>query len=302
MGKSYRRDKRDYDDDDFDKKSKNIKYSFDQESDWSKKMLMAKKNNTVDFWPQMVEVFNNDIQTLPLEFFKVWASVMIVPLISTPKHMEYIQLCTHEIRNDEVYHEALKEPMIGINEHLFKHMYSVFDNYPTSMNRIHHMSHLIISDFKRQDLCKMDRIIEIGAGSGDMADIIFKLGFTGEYVIYDLEPLTKIHKYYHNELGHRNIKYITNPDELESGDLCIATWSLTEMPLDLRSNIINKLCDTKNWLLCYSDKIFNYSNKDWIDTVFLDSLNISLDFSHMWRIPVPWMPWDGGTEYLVIKS
>lgn len=270
--------------------------NFDQNSELSQRMIEAKRVNDKSFWPTMMEVIDSDYNTLPLEFFKVWASFMIVPMMSMSKHMEYIQCTTEMVRKDVSYFRALKEPMVGINQELFSKMYSVFDNYPTSMNRIHHMSHLIMCGFTKEKISKMNSILEIGAGSGDMADIVHKLGFRGKYYVYDFPQLMKVQQWYHRQLGI-NATYIDDPNDLQNVDMCIATWSLTEMPIELRDSIVNKINETKNYLICYSNRIFDYDNDDYIKNNFLEKIGRHAQF-----IDVPWMPWDGGTKYLVIKN
>ena len=269
---------------------------FDQNSEMSKKMITAKQINDKNFWPTMMEIIDHDFKTLPLELFKAWASVLIVPMMSMSRHMEYIQIVTQKIREDKTYYDALVEPMVGFNKQIFDRMFRIFDNHNISMNRIHHIAHLILSGFDKEKLSGMKKIIEIGAGSGDMADIIYKLGFTGEYYIYDFPELMKVHEWYHTQLGHK-VNYINDYNDLPKADLCIATWSLTEMPIELRDNILSNIKDTSNWIVCYSNKIFDYDNNDYIKNNFLSKVKGTEEY-----IDVPWMPWDGGTQYIIVRS
>lgn len=269
---------------------------YDQNSKMSKIMLEAKHvTNDRSFWRIMRQILDNDIKTLPLEFFKVWVSLLLIPVISKDKNDSCISKVYEKIKNNELFYKALEEPMIGFNEEIYNKLFKFSDDINASMTRVHHMMHLIMSELDVEKLKSYDRIVELGAGSGDMADIIYKLGFSGEYLVYDFPELLKIQKWYHENLGYNNIKYIDSPSDLENSDLCIATFSLTEMPLDLRENILKNISKTKNWLICYSKNIFNYDNYGYIHNTLAQTIDKQIK-----TIDVPWMNWDGGTEYALI--
>lgn len=270
---------------------------FNPQSDMSKKMVNAKRVNDSTFWNKMREVFAHDIETLPLERFKAWASVMTVPLMSNSKHSQYIRIALNALTKDEVYANALLEPKIGMNDEDFSSFYNMFSDFPTTMNRIQCYSHLAICGYDKDFLKDAKKIVEIGAGVGDMADIIHKLGFEGEYVIYDLPELCKIQEWYHTQLGMDILHTNEVDDLLEDADLVIATWSLTEMPFELRESVVSKLLTTKNWLLAYSKEIFGFDNEEWIQNFIERFPN-----SHINITEIPFMGWDGGTNYLTIKA
>jgi hypothetical protein len=210
------------------------------------------------------------------------------------KHSEYIRIALNYIVNDQVFADALVEPMIGCTEQDFQYL-AMFSDYPTTMNRIQAVSHLIINGIMPEDLAKMDTIVELGAGIGDMADIVYKLGFKGKYIIYDFPEVGRIQKWYHDQLGHTNVVHTSNLDDLVDADLLIATWSFTEMPLDLRVEVLKHVSGTKQWLIAYSNLIFGIDNNKYITEEFVPQFENTHNVKY---IDVPWMPWDGGTKYL----
>ena len=271
--------------------------NFDFNSEMSQKMARAKTVNDGNYWTTMREVFTNDFNTLPKNRFKVWASVMSVPFMVRNNIFDYVAVVMEMAKNDARYKNALEDPMIGYGSREDFSIFSLFSDFNTTMNRIQHMAHLINCGYTPERLASLDKIIELGAGIGEMTDIVYKLGFKGEYVIYDFPEISNIQRYYHKLLGYKNVSYTSNTDDLTPADLCIATWSFTEMPLDLREQLMYNIKDTKEWLIAYSEKIFGIDNEEYIKNNFLTNYNNhEINF-----IDIPSMPWDGGTKYVTVK-
>ena len=261
------------------------------------KMMSAKQANDINYWPTMREVFATDFANLPKERFKVWASVMTVPLMSRNRFFEYLNIVTSWASSDATVRNALVDVGIGMSEDDFK-IYKVFDDFPTTMNRVQHMAHLAINGWGPNELAKLDTIVELGGGIGDMADIVYKMGFTGKYILYDFPEVGAIQKWYHDKLGRKNVMHTSELSDLVSADLCIATWSFTEMPLDLRAKIMDKIGNTKNWLIAYSNTIFGFDNDKYITEEFAPLFKEhNLEYTD-----IPFMNWDGGTKYLSVKT
>lgn len=262
------------------------------------KMIRAKQVNDGNYWKTMCEVFAADIEHLPMERFKVWASVMSVPFMTRARFTDYIGPVLMAAKASETVRNALEEQMIGYNgEADFQH-FSMFEDLPTTMNRIQHMAHLVLTGWGPYELSKLDTIVELGGGIGDMADIVYKLGFKGKYIIYDFKEVGQIQKWYHDQLGHTNIVHTSDVNDLVDADLMIGTWSFTEMPLDLREEIMGKIGGTKNWLIAYSNHIFGIDNDKYIRETFVPQIeeNRTIEYTD-----IPFMPWDGGAKYLSAK-
>jgi len=261
------------------------------------KMIRAKQVNDGNYWSTMCEVFAADIENLPMERFKVWASTMSVPFMTRARFTDYIGPVLLAAKANETVREALREVMIGYNGDADFQHFSMFEDFPTTMNRIQHMAHLVLNGWGPEELSKLDTIVELGGGIGDMADIVNKLGFKGKYIIYDFKEVGQIQKWYHDQLGHTNIVHTSDLNDLVDADLMIGTWSFTEMPLDLRADIMGRIGNTKNWLIAYSNHIFGVDNDKYITEDFVP-LFTEHDIEYR---DIPFMPWDGGAKYLSVK-
>ncbi len=106
----------------------------------------------------------------------------------------------------------------------------------SSGNFIHQAYHLYQWQQKTgQSIGDMQSIVEFGAGYGVMALIAHRLGFAGQYYIYDLPEFALLQQYYLSNVLD-DIRHITwsTRRRLLTCDLMIACHSLSEMPLDER--------------------------------------------------------------------
>jgi hypothetical protein len=118
----------------------------------------------------------------------------------------------------------------------------------SSGNRIHQAYHL--ARFEQETGMAVSRfplIVELGGGYGSLCRLIHKLGFKGQYIIFDLPEFVALQKFYLGSLamplieakdvasGRRGILCTSDlsvlgsvtPQEAKTG-LFIATWSLSE--------------------------------------------------------------------------
>ena len=107
------------------------------------------------------------------------------------------------------------------------------------LKSLHHV--LSFEQLREKSILDYDCIVEFGAGIGDTAHPIFDRGYRGAYFIVDFPEIARISSYY---LGGRaevlhSVEDI--PDYLPLDLLLIATWSLSEAPLELRHKIAEKL-------------------------------------------------------------
>lgn len=269
----------------------------DENSPYSQKMREAKKVNDSTFWTQMREVFAHDATTLDLNKFKLWASTAIIPLWSIHPIKEFFDIVTDVAVEDDRYHAALTEPFVGCTKEDFDKHFRIDERNDYSANRAQLLSHLIICGWDIESLSKLDSIVEIGAGIGEMTDIVHKLGFEGKYSILDFPEVHTLQKHLHDTIGIPNVEYVTDLDNFPVADLGIACFSFTEMPLEERSKIIERMSQTKNWLIIYSKHIFGIDNESYIKDFVKNFPNHDVDF-----FDVPFMNWDGGTKYLSIKQ
>jgi len=83
----------------------------------------------------------------------------------------------------------------------------------------------------------LDCIVEFGGGYGAMAWIVNRLGFKGEYVIYDIPEMSILQRYYLSNVGVPAVLHITAGAEFitpPEADLLISCHALGEAPIGLR--------------------------------------------------------------------
>jgi len=267
-------------------------------SEWSHRLRQAKAENGPNFWSEMRAVLAHDWNTLPRHRFKAWASTWMIPLVSRYRFMHYFLMGMIKYRTDPAFYEkVLRDKGVGTLPEDFAHL-AVFDDFPMTMNRLQQLGHLVCTAWDTE-VKDMKRILEIGAGIGEMADVIKELGFSGTYDIYDFPELHQIQMYHHESLGMDLSKmgYLDKPEDISGEyDLVIATFSITEMPMELRDTLLAKI-KTKGWLIAYSKKIFGYDNEAWMKNVFLEQHKDS----KISIIDMPFHIWDGGSEYVRIS-
>ena len=152
----------------------------------------------------------------------------------------------------------------------------------SSSNLIHHAYHLSV--FEKLSMKKIkdhETIVEFGGGYGSMCRLIYRMGYTGSYIIYDFEHFNIIQNYYLKSIGLKlNVKILKKFTQLKKNNyiylvsdlnvlkkilnknsktLFLSTWGFSECPVDLRvffKNIIKNSCS----LLLGFQKKFNDIN------------------------------------------
>ncbi|OIO19908.1 MAG: hypothetical protein AUJ23_01140 [Candidatus Magasanikbacteria bacterium CG1_02_32_51] len=147
---------------------------------------------------------------------------------------------------------------------------------------------------------ELDLIVEFGGGYGNMLKLIRNLGFKGNYVIYDLSAFSLLQNFYLQNIGFKTTfnKFsdnetdqnilIDNLDDFENilknitrkQNLFIATWSISETPLELRKIFFDKAGQYNYYLFGYQEEFdeinnvkyfvdFSANNKNiqWIDRI-----------------------------------
>ena len=114
----------------------------------------------------------------------------------------------------------------------------------TSGNDVHQAYNLsMILD--RCYLSDISQVIEIGGGYGTMCKLFKELEFDGKYFIFDIPEFTHLQYYYLKSSKENYIcttHFTSTPNSLEleikPGTLLIGTWSISEMPIELRRLIL----------------------------------------------------------------
>jgi putative sugar O-methyltransferase len=276
---------------------KNMNYIWcddDEQSEMSQALVQAKQRNDTDFWSILRKTIDHDVQTLPLNSFRRWASVAIVPLANNSRMHVPITSAITVAKDDDNVKNALTEEWIGIDKDSLNY-YKIFDDAPYSAHRCYNMDHLLNYDLYNSisNLLSYDTIVEVGGGYGDMCAIIHKLGFEGKYYIFDFPEILKLQKYYLDRLGYSYVKYVTDINDLPHNvDFVVGTWSFSEIPLELRNELLDHLWKARHWLISYQNEIFGVNNNDYFIEKFQEK-----DYAIE---EIEYMPFDGGNNYLIV--
>ena len=173
------------------------------------------------------------------------------------------------------WREAMKESPVGSPLSSFL--------YPeSSENIIHQARHLArLVEKTSCEIEKLEEIIEVGGGYGCVCRLVFRLGFRGRYILYDLPEFTYLQEYYlsqidvtpkpkifFNEISEEqncivildDFKLLKNQIDIDNrkrkSNLFMGMWSLSEMPEYSREKLfeIFKLKPLKYYLFGYSPR------------------------------------------------
>ena len=175
----------------------------------------------------------------------------------------------------------------GIHEHSFGSP-TPFIFYPwSSGNLIHNAHHLAqFENITHQNITDFDYVFEFGGGYGSMARLFHNLGFKGKYIIYDLPEFSQLQKIYLDKIGMKNVEFVTRIEGIPNSNgkvLFIATWSLSEAPLDLRNQILDKVT-ANSYLFAYQRSFDVFNNIEYFNK-FRNELKLKWYDSEIKHIP-----------------
>ena len=126
-------------------------------------------------------------------------------------------------------------------------------------NKVHNAYHLMqFEESTNTNISEYTNIFEFGGGYGCLAKIIKTLNPHCDYTIFDVPTMSKIQKYYLRDYDVRiinDIKDITKKDMT----LLIGAWSISEVPIVLREDIINRVCPA-HYFIGYQNKLNGIDN------------------------------------------
>jgi len=145
----------------------------------------------------------------------------------------------------------------------------------TCGNAIHQLYHLARwSLFNPLFPDQYNRIVEIGAGYGEMCRLAYQLGFDGEYFIYDLPEVHQLQQLYLNKCLpiDSRVYYLDDPKYLPRDcDLLIGCFSISEMPLWLREEIL-RMVVPESYLIVYQPGFYGLDNDSWASSLYAQKL------------------------------
>lgn len=99
----------------------------------------------------------------------------------------------------------------------------------------------------------LSRIVEIGGGYGALARICRRLGFAGEYIIYDVPETAVLQDFYRRQFEFEITQKLES-DLPDSGNLVIGLWSLSEMLPPVQSRYLEGVT-APHYLIGFSEGI-----------------------------------------------
>ncbi len=170
--------------------------------------------------------------------------------------------------------EALEECVVG---HPIPHW-----QYPrSSANLIHHAYH--VAQFEGRtgvSVHDMDFVFEFGGGYGSMCRLFYNLGFQGRYVIFDLPAFSalqifflksagfQVHSYHSFSTARDGALCISDFSQLQAvlrgldgqDSMFLATWSLSEAPMQLRAKVLPLVDGFTAFLVAYQSRFNEIDN------------------------------------------
>ena len=168
---------------------------------------------------------------------------------------------------------VLPEDHCGRPEPFFKYRNS-------SATLIHHAFH--VQQFERLTGNPVDgygRIVELGGGYGSLCRLIHRLGFQGQYLIFDLPEFSCLQRFFlscvgvpvgNRSVGEQGVDLVSSLDQLSeqvqsmgAPSLMIATWSLSETPIAFRERFLSAVGEFDAYLIGYQRCYGAVDNRDY---------------------------------------
>ena len=159
---------------------------------------------------------------------------------------------------------------------------SRYARYPASSgNLIHHAYQIaVFESITRKAVDKIDLVLEFGGGYGSMCRLFNNLGYRGTYIIYDLPLFSALQSYYLKSIGLKfnndvngNMKVVCVSDfdqmksllgnSLKGNNLFLATWSISEVPLSVRTPFLEIARGFSYYLISFQEQFGEVNNLDY---------------------------------------
>ncbi len=143
----------------------------------------------------------------------------------------------------------------------------------SSGNLVHHLYSLVLgmekSGFHPK---KVKNVFEFGGGYGSFCRIFYKMGFEGNYTIFDFPVYNFLQEFFlstvfnslkigYNNEGNSELNLVNDISVIKKGevDLLIGLWSLSECPIELRNEILDKV-NANYYLIAFQHRFEDIDN------------------------------------------
>jgi len=157
-----------------------------------------------------------------------------------------------------------------------------YPRYPKSSgNLIHHAYSVArFEEFAGIRVDALGLVYEFGGGYGSMTRLFRQLGFAGKYLIQDLPGFSALQNFYLGSLGYMGpdestLACVSDFEGLgqkleewrdDKPKLFLATWSLSESPLVVRSQVLDALSDFDYLLVAFQHSFEDIDNPQYFRT------------------------------------
>ena len=209
-------------------------------------------------WDENIDTFNNNILNDNLNDFLNWSVITKTMFVG-----ECLSLINEyeEIKNDyNNWEDILEESNIGNPK--------ILSDKKTSGSIVHNFYNIYMFEKTTGiDISKIDNVVEFGGGYGCLCKLFYQKGFNGNYTIFDLPTLSGLQEFYldNHNLDMKKIKCTSDIKHIKNdkNTLFIASWSLSEAPIELRNNILNIFNKDNNFLIIYSHTFDGIDNVEY---------------------------------------
>lgn len=253
-----------------------------------------------DFWTLTKQAVDAETD---LSVFKTWNTVNSIPIYSPRDCFDQYKTEVEALLKDKLddrWASVLKEPFLGHTDASYEiASRAIFEGAvecsPWTLKTAHHI--LKFEELAGKDITEYDQIVEFGSGIGETARMILDLGFSGDYILYDLPEIARISTFYLSKYG--NVKAVSDYSEIPQGKktLFIGTWSLSEVPINYRNAIISHLKGDTDYLIIFQRSIWGYDNLKYFT---LDFSKLTDSFIKIQEIP--WHAGWGGNYFMVSRN
>jgi len=133
------------------------------------------------------------------------------------------------------------------------------------VEQAHHLKRW--EDVTGQRIENLKRIYEFGGGFGALALLTHRLGFKGEYTVYDLPEFALLQRWYLAQYGIA-VRH-AEAGKIVDADLFVAAYSISETPIEFRDAFMANL-KAGSYLFLYSSQFAEYDNAAWFARVMAD--------------------------------
>ena len=203
-----------------------------------------------------------------LSDFINWNVIQKTMFFVAPK-VEYLEVISNQILS-----KSIKEFKLGNPKPYFL-------DSSTSGNLIHH-AYSISQLLKKCDLKEFNNVVEFGGGYGSMCRLFKNMGYTDKYIIFDLPEFSALQRFYLSSVNVNYTKNVTFTGEMTHLDnnklstLFIATWSLSEMPISLREDLLKNL-SFEYCIIAFQSEFDGINNIDYFNNFKNRYKNINFD-------------------------